>query len=96
MEQDLTNEPQLTLDQAYLAAYDFIHQFYERDGLKPESMFHLITWMELERPRESSDPAMWPDWINSVAKITGTGTEELFAESVSQPQFGFWNGQSDK
>ena len=69
------DEPLLTLDQGYLAAYYFIRQFYERDGRKPESMFFLLSWMELEGPRMSSDPAQWHDWVRSVSEAAERGTE---------------------
>jgi hypothetical protein len=59
-------ELRLTADQGYLAAYYFIRQFYERDGRKPESMFLLLSWMELEGRRMSSDPAQWEDWMHSI------------------------------
>ena len=79
------NEPLLTVDQAYLAAYQFIRQFYERDGGKPESMFLPMSWMELERPRQSYDPAQWSDWMKSVDRALKLNPEEQFAEPVSPP-----------
>jgi hypothetical protein len=70
----MSDDPQLTLDQGYLAAYHFIRQFYERDSRKPEPMFHLLTWMELEGPRQSRDPAQWNDWLLSVEKAMQPGS----------------------
>jgi hypothetical protein len=75
----------LTVDQAYLAAYEFIRQFYERDGRKPESMFLLLSDMELEAPRMTSGPAQWHDWVSSVAKAVEPGEHSPFSEPVSQP-----------
>jgi len=78
------DEPMLTVDQGYLAAYYFIRQFYERDGRKPESMFSLLSWMELDGPRLSSDPAQWFDWMNSVSHALERG-EAGFADPLPQP-----------
>src|ERR1019366_2627190 len=86
MEDDSTKVPRLTLDQACVAAYEFIHQFCERDELNPKPMFFLLHWMRLERSRESSEPTMWFDLINSVAKNTRMSNEDLLSESVSQPR----------
>jgi hypothetical protein len=80
-----TNEPLLTLDQGYLAAYHFIRQFYERDARKPESMFFLLSWMTLEGPRMSTDPAQWHDWLASVRKAIERGADEAFAEPLPAP-----------
>jgi hypothetical protein len=75
-----TDDTVLTLDEGYLAAYYFIRQFYERDGRKPESMFFLLSWMELDGPRMSSDPAQWHDWVASAAKAIGRGVDGAFAD----------------
>ena len=85
MAETTSAEPLLTLDQGYLAAYQFIRQFYERDGRKPESMFLLLTWMQLEAPRMSSDPAQWHDWVGSVSKAIELGEQAAFSEPLSQP-----------
>jgi hypothetical protein len=78
-------EPLLTIDQSYLAAYHFIRQFYERDARKPESMFLLLSWMTLEAPRTSSDPAQWHDWLGAVAKAVTAGMDGAFTEALSEP-----------
>lgn len=75
----------LTVDQAYVAAYGFVRQFYERDGRKPESMFHLLRWMKLERPRQSDDPAQWFDWVASVERALAPSAEERCSEPISPP-----------
>jgi hypothetical protein len=79
------DEPRLTLDQGYLAAYEFIRQFYERDSLKPESMWNLLQWMQLEGTRLSVDPAQWDDWTTSVSKALGSGQETLLSQPLSPP-----------
>jgi hypothetical protein len=79
------DEHLLTVDQAYLAAYEFIRQFYERDSRKPESMFHLLSWMQLEQPRMSSDPAQWNDWLASVGAAISLSPDEQFSEQLSAP-----------
>jgi hypothetical protein len=78
------SEPSLSLDDGYLAAYSFIRQFYERDGRKPESMFFLLLWMQLEAPRMSQDPAQWSDWVRSVSEARERGTE-VFSDPISDP-----------
>jgi hypothetical protein len=78
-------EPSLTLDQGYAAAYYFIRQFYERDGRKPESMFFLLCWMELEGPRQTSDPAFWNDWLSSVAKAIEHKSGDFSSEPLPEP-----------
>ena len=75
----------LTVDQAYLAAYQFIRQFYERDGRKPDSMFLLLLWMQLDAPRMSMDPAQWHDWIASIEKALELGDSSAFSEPLSAP-----------
>ena len=79
------DEQLLTVDQAYLAAYQFIRHFYERDGRRPESMFFLLSWMELEHPRTASDPAQWEDWLKSVAEALSLRPDEQFSEPLSPP-----------
>jgi len=79
------DEQLLTVDQAYLAAYEFIRQFYERDSRKPESMFFLLTWMKLEGTRMSHDPAQWNDWVASVGLAVSTSPDEQFSDVLSTP-----------
>jgi hypothetical protein len=79
-----TDEPRLTLDQGYLAAYEFIRQFYERDARKPESMFNLLSWMRLEGPRLSADPAQWHDWTTSVSQALDMGQEKNLSQPLSK------------
>jgi hypothetical protein len=81
-----TDEPRLTLDQGYLAAYEFIRQFYERDDRKPESLFNLLVWMRLDGPRLSADPAQWHDWTLSVGKALDVGHEAIQSEPLSPPR----------
>lgn len=71
----MTDEPSLTIDQGFQAAYHFIRQFYERDARKPESMFLLLTWMEMEGPRQTRDPAQWEDWLVSVGKARDSSAD---------------------
>jgi hypothetical protein len=80
-----TSEPLLTVDQGYLAAYYFIRQFYERDARKPESMFFLLSWMELDAPRSSRDPAQWSDWQLSVGKALQRRNEDFSFEPLPSP-----------
>jgi hypothetical protein len=60
------NEPRLTLDEAYRAAYHFIAQYYARERITPFML--MLSSMELEGERQTSDPATWHDWLASVEK----------------------------
>jgi hypothetical protein len=79
------DEPRLTLDQGYVAAYEFIRQFYERDSHKPESMWNLLQWMQLEGTRLSADPDQWHDWATSVSKALDSGQEAVMSQPLSPP-----------
>jgi len=79
-------EPLLTLDQAYLAAYCFIRQFYERDATTPASMFHLLAWMDLEGDRQTHDPAQWHDWLQSVDRVLTDGSTVMSTDPLPQPR----------
>ena len=62
------DEPMLTLDEAYRAAFHFIKQYYEREPITPfVLMLHSMTpWAENGNLRQTSDPATWHDWMSSV------------------------------
>jgi hypothetical protein len=80
-----TSEPLLTLDQAYVAAWFFIRQFYERDGMKPRSLFFLLEWMQLVGKRDSSDPAHWHDWLIAVETAVQRDGDDFRFPPVSPP-----------
>ena len=80
-----SEEPLLTLDEAYVAAWYFVLQFYERDGVKPESMFFLLDWMQLVGKRESSDPALWHDWLASVQKALDRESGDFHFPPIPAP-----------
>ena len=85
MTEPIEIEPLLTYEQAYIATYHFIHQFYERDTAKPTSMFFLLSWMALDGPEQSSDPAQWFDWLKSARKAIDMDRSDAFEEHLSQP-----------
>lgn len=62
------DESTLTLDEAYRATFHFINQYYEREPIVPIMLLlHSMTaWTEGGDPRQTSDPATWPDWMKSV------------------------------
>jgi len=62
------DEPLLTLDEAYRAAFHFINQYYEREPIVPFMlMLHSMTPCSQDGdPRQTSDPATWHDWMASV------------------------------
>ena len=51
----------LTLDEAYRAAYHFIHQYYERERITPFML--LLHSMRFDSGGGgTNDPATWHDW----------------------------------
>jgi len=62
------DEPLLTVDQAYCAAFHFIRQYYEREPIVPFLVLlqSMYPWTEGGDPRLTSDPATWHDWMSSV------------------------------
>jgi hypothetical protein len=59
-------EPFLTLEEAYRAAYYFVLQYYGRERITPFML--MLSSMKLEGKRQTSDPAHWDDWLASVEK----------------------------
>jgi hypothetical protein len=70
-------EPLLTLDQAYRAAFHFIHQYYRREPIEPfVLMLHsMMSGNWAGGLRETNDPATWDDWVASVQ--AALASEEL-------------------
>ena len=60
-------------------------QFYERDTRKPESMFHLLTWMQLEGPHESHDSVQWHRLDDLGRQGTRPAPDDLRLPPVSRP-----------
>lgn len=59
-------EPVLTLEEAYRAAYYFVLQYYGRERITPFML--MLSSMKLEGKQQTSDPAHWNDWLASVQK----------------------------
>lgn len=59
-------EPRLTIDEAYRAAYHFIVQYYARE--RTTRLMLMLHSMGLEGDRMTNDPATWDDWLASVEK----------------------------
>jgi hypothetical protein len=59
-------EPLLTLEEAYRAAYYFVMQYYGRERITPFML--MLSSMKLEGKQQTSDPAHWNDWLASVEK----------------------------
>ncbi|HEY3548014.1 MAG TPA: hypothetical protein VGK17_18230 [Propionicimonas sp.] len=61
-------EPLLTVDEAFRAAFHFINQYYKREPIVPfVLLLHSMTpWTPGGDPRQTSDPATWHDWMGSV------------------------------
>lgn len=60
-------EPRLTLDEAYRAAWHFIARYAMREPASAAERFRFMLGnMELDGHRQTSDPATWHGWIGSV------------------------------
>jgi len=59
-------DPFLTLEEAYRAAYYFVLQYYGRERIAP--LMLMLSDMKLEGKQQTSDPAHWGDWLASVEK----------------------------
>ena len=51
---------------AYSAMYEFLVEYYERT--KSDDVGALLGGMSLLADGNTADPAIWADWMNSVAK----------------------------
>jgi hypothetical protein len=63
-------EPLLTIDEAYRAAFHLINQYYGRERITPFMlMLNSMGPWDSEQPklRETSDPATWNDWMRAVS-----------------------------
>ena len=61
-----TSDELLTPRQAFLAMTDFIWEFAQRAG---DDLITLIGDTGIEADDGPTDPAVWDDWLASVAKI---------------------------
>ena len=64
------NEPQLSLDEAYRAAFHFINQCNARERVTP--FMPMLHSMGLAGQRETNDPATWQDWFASLDNAVGS------------------------
>lgn len=69
------DEPLLTADEAFRAAFHFINQYHEREPIVPFGLLlHSMTPRTTGgNPRETSDPATWHDWLASVRAARASG-----------------------
>ncbi len=69
MSLDQAEDPSLTVEQAYEAAYRFVAQYYGRERIAP-----LMLMLQSMRPTEdwerTNDPASWNDWLRCVDETT--------------------------
>lgn len=47
----------------------FLEAFSERGGKRNEELTLLLSWMEWSSDGVTMDPAMYPDWLDAVAKV---------------------------
>jgi hypothetical protein len=58
------DEPLLTVDEAYRAAYHFVSQYYARERITP--LFLMLHSMALAEDGDPHDSATPDDWVSSV------------------------------
>ncbi|MBK1725243.1 hypothetical protein [Thiocystis violacea] len=58
---------------AYAAMYEFLVDYYERT--KSDDVGALLGGMSLLPDGNPADPAIWPDWMNSVSKAKGQASD---------------------
>ena len=56
----------LTMKEAYAAMFDFLRQVYDQTG--SDTIGSLLGSMSTTGDGKTADPAIWSDWIQSVAK----------------------------
>lgn len=57
----------LTPELAYLAMYEFLVEWYQRT--KSDELGSLLGSMSYLSDGETSDPAIWKDWMQCVTKV---------------------------
>ncbi|HEU4760192.1 MAG TPA: hypothetical protein VFT91_09465 [Dehalococcoidia bacterium] len=55
-------------EQAYLAMYDFIEEYWLRVN-RPAELGDLLGQLRYTARAGSADPAMWPRWLDAVRKV---------------------------
>ena len=62
-------EIKLDAREAYVAMFNFIIAFWERDD-KPDNLRMLISSMQLLKGEKigTHDPAQWHDWLDAIEK----------------------------
>ena len=61
-----SNNP-LTIDEAYLAMYEFLLSVWKRT--QDDELGNLLSDMSLLENGKTADPATWGDWIKCVEKV---------------------------
>lgn len=61
----------LTLEQAYLAMYEFLVDLYNRTG--SDELGAALGGMSYLSDGETADPAAWKDWAKCVEKVLAGG-----------------------
>jgi hypothetical protein len=55
-------------EQAYLAMFGFIEEYWERIG-RPAELSALLDRMRYTAGVGAADPSLWPDWLASIEKV---------------------------
>ncbi len=65
-------ERQLTVAEAYEAAYRFVWQYAEREPSNQALQLLLVSMEPTGDPQRTNDPAAWPDWVACVSDVGRT------------------------
>jgi hypothetical protein len=60
--------PNLTVVQAYEAAYRFVWQYYQREPQSESLALMLVSMEPVDDDAKTDDPATWRDWQRCVAE----------------------------
>jgi hypothetical protein len=79
---DVGDDPLLTPEQAYEAAYRFIWQYAEREPIEPFQLM-LVAMEPVPDPYRTSDPASWSDWERCVSDTLAGSPLPIFPRSTA-------------
>lgn len=65
-------EHQLTVAEAYEAAYRFVWQYAEREPSNEALQLLLVSMEPTDDAQRTNGPASWPDWVACVSDVGRT------------------------
>lgn len=70
-------ERQLTVGEAYEAAYRFVWQYAEREPSNEALQLLLVSMQPTDDAQRTNDPASWSDWVACVSEVGRTALPRL-------------------